>query len=188
MNFELTPDPYWEEGQLIGPEHFDRLTNFLHHCNRWKSDLHPFPWGVYLLEIKILKDYVDIRDFAIVFPNGQIFTNTSAYLEGKYTLPDLESSPEHIQLCLVLEEPSSGKMIEGVCCKNWKLSCIPQDKIKNNQEYIPIARVQKVKKTPTDFGWDLDNTYIPPTFKVRGNTYLQQNLQNIVDKIICSLQ
>ena len=180
---QITPDIYWEQGQLIGPQHFDSLTNFLLDVNNSKANLTPHPWGVYRLEYKILKDLLDIRDFYLVMPNGQILCTENSYIEGKYKLPDAnELRKESITICLAVCPLPLSENYRDVTVKKWRLECVEQEDLKNNRLFLPAVQLMRVKSATDHYSWRINEKFIPPTFRIEKDCYLDQIAHKIIDQ------
>lgn len=181
---KLESDLHWEEGQLLYPEHFESFGNFLRYHVDIKTGLMPFPWGVHKLDSELIGNNLHLKDFYVVMPDGLLLSRGNSSLEKIFQLPNPnEEEREYLTIFLVRTDIFSPNYKGKVCYKEWKLLLIEQQKLKDPKNAIPVIRVKRVSASLHNYVWELDQNFIPPTFKVTKNSYLHMLFSHILYRI-----
>lgn len=178
------PELFWGEGQLLYPQHFESLTDFLLYNVYTKNGILPFPWGVCKVECEIIGNSFHLRDYYVVMPDGLLLANQNSTVQEVLQLPDpATTEKDHLVIYLVRREKFTPRHDESISHKIWELQLVEKEKLKDLQNAIPIVQIKKTEVTIHNYIWEKDTRFIPPTFKVSRDSYLFSIFNGIMDKI-----
>ena len=164
MGQRATNELFWQDGQLILADSFDRLTaSVLFHLHT-KQTLFPFRWGILQLKTEIVLNKVIVTELGLIMPNGQIITHLNVAEKLTLELPSPVEAPEDFYIvnlvCSRAEEFTGCQKSATVNYKQWK----PQLKLKLEeswQDAIALLKVRKQKNIQLGTHWAEDPDFIP---------------------------
>ncbi len=182
-----TKELFWEEGQLLFPEHFCDLSNFFHYYINTKANHFPFSWGVYSLESQIIGDVLSIADFQIVLPDeNNIVINSENSIIQPMTLPEPGSTEKsEMIVCCCWQDEFEKIYQENLCYKKRKLQLLEKENLNTSFRFFPILKLIKVERMTNQFVWQKDEAFIPALFKISKH---QQYLYSLITKITKKLK
>lgn len=184
---KFEPELQWEVGQLVYPEHFASLTNFLlYHVHNQR--ILPSPWGIYRLEAKIVGDVLKLPDFQVIMPQGLSLSPQNSTLEETVQLPPpAASAKDELIIYLACAGDFSTEYRGNLGYRRWKLRLLEKERVQV-LDALPIARLVKHEEATGNWVWQKDEHFLPPLFKVTRDSYLYTMLRNITDKIRVSIK
>ena len=156
---------FWQNGQLISAENFEKLEQSLLFHLHTKTSFFPFQWGILNLKTEINVNKLILDELALVMPNGQIVTHYNISEKLGLELPSPLEAPEESYnvylICSRKEEFEGCQKEQAVQYKKWK----PQLKLRLEESWedaIVLLKIKKQKNVQLGIHWAEDINYIPP--------------------------
>jgi hypothetical protein len=115
--------------------------------------------------------------------DGTVLRSENAYVEGKFPLPDaMSTNKDTILIYLLVTGYERSQDNEGRCFKRWKLKCAERGELDVGKPSIAAVKID-CKGEVLNKTWEIDPTFIPPTFKVTEQNHIHTLISKTIHKI-----
>lgn len=161
---DFSHELFWQDGQLVSAESFERLTESLLFHMHTKQAFFPFRWGILHVKVELNLNKVIMPEFGMIMPNGQIITHHNVGEKMVLELPSPVDAHEDVYtvylICARREEFTGCRKEQANSYKQWKPRL--QLKLEESwQDALAIMRIKKQKNVQLGTHWAEDNDFIP---------------------------